>query len=197
MIVTAIVAFAVGSIPFGYVLVRLLGKGDIRATGSGNIGATNVGRLLGPTGWTSTLLLDAGKGVAGVVLGGWVTHGSPAGMAVGAAAAVLGHCYTPWLRFRGGKGVATMLGAFGWLSPGATLVAVVAFGLLALLGRWVSLASLGAAVALVAATVGLGQPSAYTYAAGVVCLVVFVRHRENIGRLFAGTESRIGAGSER
>lgn len=196
LVIAALVAgFALGSVPFGYLLVLFLGKGDIRTVGSGNIGATNVGRLLGPPGWTATLLLDGGKGVAGAVLGGWLTAGEPAGLAAGAAGAVLGHCYTPWLRGKGGKGVATLLGAFGFLAPGATLIAIGSFALTVLSTRWVSLGSLIAVVALVIATITRGEPLPYTYAAAVVCVVVFHRHHENIRRLLSGSESKVGGGS--
>jgi len=193
LIAEAVLAgFVVGSMPFGYVLVHLLGKGDIRSVGSGNIGATNVGRVLGPAGWTTTLLLDASKGVVGVMLGGWVMDGAAAGMAAGAAGAVLGHCYTPWLRGRGGKGVATMLGAFGYLSPVSTLVAVAGFVLSVASTRWVSLGSLVAAIALVVAMVVRGEPWSYAGSGLVVCAVVFIRHRENIARLIRGTETKVG-----
>jgi len=195
LVIAALVAgFALGSVPFGYLLVRLLGRGDIRAVGSGNIGATNVGRLLGPPGWTATLLFDGGKGVAAVALGGWLTGGDPAGLAAGAAGAVLGHCYTPWLGGKGGKGVATLLGAFGFLVPVSTLIAMGSFTLTALSTRWVSLGSLVAVVALVIATAARGEPRAYTYSAAVVCVVVFLRHGENIRRLLGGTEAKIGDG---
>jgi len=196
LVTAALVAgFALGSVPFGYLLVRSLGKGDIRAVGSGNIGATNVGRLLGPPGWIATLILDGGKGVASVAIGGWLTGGDPAGLAAGAAGAVLGHCYTPWLGGKGGKGVATLLGAFGFLSPAATLIAVGSFAVTALVTRWVSLGSLVAVIALVIATAARGAPRPYTYAAAVVCVVVFLRHSENIRRLLNGTEAKVGDGS--
>jgi len=195
LVIAALVAgFALGSVPFGYLLVRFLGRGDIRAVGSGNIGATNVGRLLGPWGWTVTLLLDGGKGIAGVALGGWIAGGEPAGLAAGAAGAVLGHCYTPWLGGKGGKGVATLLGAFGFLVPMATLVAAATFALTALVTRWVSLGSLVAVVSLVIATAVRDEPRAYVVAAAVVCVVVFLRHGANIRRLLSGTEAKIGGG---
>lgn len=195
VIVALVAGFALGSVPFGYLLVRFLGRGDIRTVGSGNIGATNVGRLLGPPGWFATLVFDGGKGVAAVAMGGWLTGGEPAGLAAGAAGAVLGHCYTPWLGGKGGKGVATLLGAFGFLAPMATLMAVGGFALTALVTRWVSLGSLVAVIALVIAMAARGEPLPYTYAAAVVCVVVFLRHSENIHRLLNGTEAKVGGGS--
>ncbi len=195
LVIAALVAgFALGSLPFGYLLVRAVGRGDIRAVGSGNIGATNVGRLLGAPGWVATLMLDGGKGVAGVAVGSWITAGASAGLAAGAAGAVLGHCYTPWLGGRGGKGVATLLGAFGFLAPVATLVSIASFALTVLVTRWVSLGSLVAVLALVIAMVWAGDPLPYVYAGAVVCGTVFLRHRENIERLLRGTETKVGEG---
>lgn len=190
-----VAGFGLGSIPFGYLLVRFLGRGDIRELGSGNIGATNVGRLLGAPGWIVTLALDGGKGVAGVAIGAWLAPGDPAALAAGAAGAVLGHCYTPWLGGRGGKGVATLLGAFGFLAPIPTLIAIAGFALTVLATRWVSLGSLVAVVVLVIAMPSRGEPAQYAYAAAIVCVVVFHRHRENIRRLINGAEARVGGGS--
>ena len=192
VLAASVAGFALGSVPFGYLLVRLLGRGDIRAVGSGNIGATNVGRLLGAPGWTATLVLDGGKGVAGAALGGWLTGGAASGMAAGAAGAVIGHCYTPWLGGKGGKGVATLLGGFGFLAPTSALIAIGALILTVLIARWVSLGSLVAVLALVIATVARGEPQSYTAAAAVVCVVVFHRHRDNIRRLLSRTEAKIG-----
>ena len=193
MILTALlVAFFAGSIPFGFILVRALGRGDIRSIGSGNIGATNVGRELGPVGWVLTLLADAGKGAAGVWIGGLITGGSAAGFAAGALGAVLGHCFTPWLRGKGGKGVATMLGAFGLLTPYAIALVVGVFAATVIVARTVSAASLAAAVALPIAVYSLGGPFAYVSAAAGVSAVVFVRHVPNIRRMLSGSEARVG-----
>jgi glycerol-3-phosphate acyltransferase PlsY len=190
-LLAALAAFAIGSVPFGFLLVRVVGRGDIRDVGSGNIGATNVGRLLGPAGWLLTLLADAGKGCAGVWVGGLIA-GSPAGPAAGAVGAVLGHCFTPWLRGRGGKGVATMIGAFGFLTPASMLGAIAAFAGVVLFSRFVSLGSLVAASALPAIMLARGEPVAYAVAALLVAVVVFARHWPNIRRLRAGTEARVG-----
>ena len=126
-LVALVLGFAVGSVPSGFLLVRLVGLGDIRAVGSGNIGATNVGRLLGPAGWAITLAADAGKGAVAVLIGGALAGDAPTAALAGGVGAVLGHCYTPWLQWQGGKGVATMMGAFGLMSPWATVAALVAF----------------------------------------------------------------------
>jgi glycerol-3-phosphate acyltransferase PlsY len=187
--------FLLGSVPFGYVLVRLISGQDVRAAGSGNIGATNVGRVLGRGGWLATLLLDGGKGAMAVLIAQAVAP-DPAATAAGAVAglgAILGHCYSPWMSFRGGKGVATMLGTFAVLAPAATLVAIVVFLLVAALTRYVSAASLAAAVALAAFTFWRGVDPALQLAAAVTLAVVMVRHRANIGRLTRGEEARIGS----
>ena len=120
---------------------------------------TNVGRVLGPVGWALTLAADAGKGAAGVLLGGMLATGVPAVAVAGGLGAVLGHCFTPWLRWRGGKGVATMLGAFGVMSPWASAVALIAFALVAGWSRTVSLASLSAALLLPIGGLVTGEPT--------------------------------------
>lgn len=185
--------FAVGSVPFGFLLVRLLGRGDVRSVGSGNIGATNVGRLLGPAGWTVTLAADAGKGAVGVLVGGMLADGVPATAVAGGVGAVLGHCFTPWLRGRGGKGVATMLGAFSLLSPWVTLAALVVFAVVAGWHRTISLASLSAALTLPTGSLAVGEPAAVVSGAAIVSVVVALRHADNIARLRAGDEPRLGS----
>lgn len=190
-----LLGFAVGSIPFGYLLVRLAGGGDVRTVGSGNIGATNVGRVLGRAGWAATLVADAGKGIlaawaAPILLGPGAAVAALAGLG-----AILGHCFTPWLGFRGGKGVATMLGTFLVLAPVAVGVTIVTFAVVAAVARIVSLASLVAAAALPVAAWALAYPPPVVGAAGITALVVLVRHRDNVARILAGTEARIGQGT--
>ena len=182
--------FAAGSVPFGYLLVRLAGRGDVRDKGSGNIGATNVARVLGAAGWVATLLADGGKGVVGVVAGAWLA--GEAGAAAGGLGAILGHCFTPFLGGKGGKGVATMLGAFGVLAPLATGVAMVAFAVVVIVTRIVSLASLVGVVALALTVKLAGDHFGVVMAAWTAVVVVTLRHRENLRRLRAGTESRAG-----
>ena len=151
-----LIGFAFGSVPFGYLLVRLTTGADVRQTGSGNIGATNVSRALGAKGGVVTLVLDAAKGAAGVYAAayiGVVVLGveQTAWAASGALGAVLGHCYTPWLALRGGKGVATLMGAFGILAPAPTAVGAGVLLLTAATSRMVSLASLVGSLALLVA----------------------------------------------
>jgi glycerol-3-phosphate acyltransferase PlsY len=192
-------AFLLGSIPFGYLLCRLLLGADVRRAGSGNIGATNVLRTAGKTLGLLTLLLDAGKGWLGVWLalrwgGGW--H-APALLAATLLAAVAGHLFSPWIGFRGGKGVATGLGAFLALAPGPLAAAVAVFALVFALWRYVSLASITACAALPLLLLApWGQPPVppVLEAAAVATAALIVwRHRANIGRLRQGTEHKWGA----
>jgi len=202
IVIGLLIGFVCGSIPFGYLLVRLQTGTDVRDSGSGNIGATNVSRALGPVGGVVTLVLDAGKGAAGVAAAAFVgvvaadnfgvhQSGWPA---AGALGAVLGHCYTPWLKLRGGKGVATLVGAFGLLAPAATLVGVAVLLLSAAVTRMMSLASLCGTVALVLATVWLSNVPYVTAAATLATAVIFWRHRANIGRIARGEENKLGGG---
>ena len=195
-----LIGFAAGSIPFGYLLVRLKTGNDVRDTGSGNIGATNVARALGTGGGVLTLLLDAAKGAVGVVAAAYV-----GGVVLGleqtpwmwsaALGAVLGHCYTPWLRLRGGKGVATWVGAFGIAAPGPMAAALAVFLVTGTFGRMVSLASLCASLTLPVALAWWQQASypPHAVASGALAAaVIFWRHRANIGRILEGRESKLG-----
>lgn len=195
-----LIGFAAGSIPFGYLLVRLTTGGDVRDTGSGNIGATNVARALGARGGVLTLLLDVAKGAAGVLAAGyvggaWLGVGPAAWPWSGALGAVLGHCYTPWLRLRGGKGVATFFGAFGIAAPGPTAAALVVLLATGAVGRMMSLASLCGSLALPLALSWWRPPGYPRYAvvsAALAAAVIFWRHRANINRILRGQERKLG-----
>lgn len=192
-----LIGFAVGSIPSGYLLVRLKTGEDVRQTGSGNIGATNVSRALGVGGGVITLFLDAAKGAAGVFVAAYVgvsVLGTPPPVwaASGALGGVLGHCYTPWLGLRGGKGVATLLGAFGLLVPVPAAVGTGVLVVTAAVGRMMSLASLLGSMALVV-TAWLRDEPSYSVAAALLAAIVIVwRHRENIRRITRGEEAKLG-----
>ncbi|WP_408587312.1 glycerol-3-phosphate 1-O-acyltransferase PlsY [Novosphingobium sp.] len=181
--------YALGSVPFGLILTRLTGAGDLRAIGSGNIGATNVLRTGRKGLAASTLLLDMGKGLAAVLLARHLWAGAEALTALGA---VLGHCFPVWLRFKGGKGVATLMGvSLGLAWPIGLAYAVVWLGMLAVT-RISSLGGLSAAVAAPLAALLFGYRD-YAPVLGLLALLVFWLHRANIARLRAGTEPKVGS----
>lgn len=183
-------AFLLGAVPFGYLLGRAAGI-DVRRVGSGNIGAANLLRSVGRSAAAFTLLLDAGKGAIPVALARWAGL-APEWQAAVAGAAVLGHIYTPFLGFRGGKGVATTLGALVVGSWPVALAALAIWLVTAALFRFTSLAALVAAILLPVLSWWLdGRPAFGALAVGLAALLVW-RHRENIARLRRGTEPRIG-----
>lgn len=186
-----LLGYLLGSIPFGLILTRVFGAGDLRQIGSGNIGATNVLRTGRKGLAAATLLLDAAKGFAAVAIAEALWPGNGV---LAAATAFLGHLYPVWLKFRGGKGVATMMGivlALHW--PCAVVYAVVWLGLLAVL-RISSLAGMAAAVS---APVSAAFFSAFDIVLPLLALALLVlwKHRENIDRLLNGTEPKVGAKS--
>ena len=181
--------FLLGSIPFGLLLTRAAGLGDIRSIGSGNIGATNVLRTGNKKVAAAVLLLDALKGVAPVVIASFFGPIAPAAAALGA---VLGHMFTPWLGFRGGKGVATTLGVLWGLAWQLGAIACALWLLFAFLFRYSSVAALISITLTAGASWWLLDPRAAVVVTALVPLI-YIRHHENIGRLLAGTESKIGA----
>ena len=184
-----LLGYLLGSIPFGLLLTRAAGLGDIRKVGSGNIGATNVLRAGGKGLAAATLLLDAAKGTAAVLLARYI--GPDAALAAGAGA-VLGHMFPVWLGFKGGKGGATVLGVFLALSWPIVVVGAVLYVLVAAIFRYSSLATL-TATAIAAASAWWLSPRPVAMLAAVLVVFVWAKHHENIRRLLAGTESRIGA----
>lgn len=213
LIIIALVAYLLGSIPFGYILVKLFLKQDIRETGSGNIGATNVARS-GKKGLAvATLLLDAGKGAMAVHLAmllairylrltdwWYYKDGDHYDLvvllpALAALLAILGHMFPVWLRFQGGKGVATAVGGFALLSPPAILIAVVVFGLVFAVTRYVSVGSIISAIAF-PISFRLMEPDQSTplvlAVLGTASLLIILKHHGNIRRLIAGTEPKFG-----
>jgi len=187
VILAAVIGYLLGSIPFGLVLARIAGYGDIRRIGSGSIGATNVLRTGAKGVAAATLALDLLKGTAAVLIG-W-EWGEAAALAA-AAAVIVGHMFPVWLGFRGGKGVATALGVLLAIAWPIALGATVLWLATALIFHYSSLAALVAAVASAAiAGFVVDQPRAALIA--LIAILIVVRHRENIHRLLAGTESRI------
>ncbi len=186
----ALMAYLLGSIPFGLILTRVAGKGDIRSIGSGNIGATNVLRTGSKGLAAATLLLDLGKGAAAVLI---ARHFSPDDAQLAGVAVMLGHLYPVWLRFRGGKGVATLMGVTLALDPViGGIYAAVWLGALAIF-RISSLGGMLAAISVPVSALLLGRINLLPLGVGLALLVLW-RHRENIGRLMKGQEPRIGAG---
>lgn len=185
--------YLLGSIPFGIILTRLFGAGDLRQIGSGNIGATNVLRTGRKELAAATLILDGAKGAVAVLLARhFLPEMGDEGAMIAGAAAMVGHCYPVWLKFRGGKGVATMLGLSFALAWPIGLVFALVWLATALLSRISSLGGMVGAISAPIAALALGHP---VYAIGLagLALIVLWRHRENIARLRAGTEPRIGA----
>jgi glycerol-3-phosphate acyltransferase PlsY len=192
LILPLVLGYLLGSIPFGLILARLGGKGDIRAVGSGNIGATNVLRTGSKGLAAATLLLDALKGTTAVLL---AQRFWPEAMQFAAAGAMIGHLYPAWLKFRGGKGAATLLGVLAPLMwEGAVVYALVWVGLLLIL-RLASVASMAAAASAPLSAAVLGRDELFPLMIGFAVLVIW-KHHDNIRRLLAGTEPRVGGSKD-
>ncbi|MDO7630666.1 MAG: glycerol-3-phosphate 1-O-acyltransferase PlsY [Loktanella sp.] len=189
LLVWAIAGYLIGSIPFGMVVARFMGLGNLREIGSGNIGATNVLRTGNKKAAALTLLFDAGKGAVIVLLARKFATEDAAQIA--GLAAILGHCFPVWLKFKGGKGVATYFGLMIALSPVVGLAAGAIWLVVAAISRYSSLAALMAAgwAPIVVAFITDGQIFAL---ASVLAVLIYVRHAANIGRLRRGEESKIG-----
>ncbi len=206
LLIIAVLSYLLGSIPFGYLLVRVFRGEDVRQSGSGNIGATNVSRR-SPVLGVVTLLLDALKGTTAALLSYflWIQMGLRTGvidvlpfvpMSVAALFAVLGHMFPVWLRFRGGKGVATALGSFAIVAPAAVLIAAAIFVAVVVIFRYVSLGSILAVASfpfLVFEVYPWAHAPILLAIITATSLLIIAKHHENILRLLAGTESRLGA----
>jgi len=193
LVLAGLVGFALGAIPFSWILARFLGGVDIRTVGSGNVGATNVARSLGWAAGGVALLLDTAKGAAAVLLAPRLAgpdDGRAALLAGGLA--IVGHMISPFMRFRGGKGVATGAGVFAVLAPGSLAAAGGVFLLVVGLTRMVSAGSIAAAAALPLFALAFGAGGRVALLAALVGALVITRHHANIRRIIAGTERRIG-----
>jgi acyl phosphate:glycerol-3-phosphate acyltransferase len=187
--------YLLGAIPFGVLFAKLARRGDIRQAGSGNIGAANVARVAGLPAGLATLLLDAGKGAAAVWLAGLLTHGRITWVMAAGIAAVLGHLFPVWLKFRGGRGVATAAGIFLLIAPFAVAAAAMLWIAVLAVWRYASLSSVVAAAALPLLLYwlyapGYHPPESVSFAGILAALLVIWRHRANLERLAAGTEPR-------
>ena len=197
-----IVAYALGSIPFGLLIVKARGGPDIREVGSGNIGAANVSRNAGRFAGILTLLLDAAKGYLAVWLAARWTNGNIRWMMVAAILAVVGHMFTVWLNFQGGKGVATGLGVFLPICWQAVVAAAVLWLIVVVFWRYASLGSISAAAALpiliyILYAPGHAPPEFVSFGTLLICVLVVAKHKSNVERLVAGTEPRVGKGSNK
>jgi glycerol-3-phosphate acyltransferase PlsY len=189
------VAYLLGSIPFGLLMAKLFGRGDVRKEGSGNIGATNVSRVAGPVPGILTLLLDGAKGAAAVLVAGRYSNDSAMWMVIAGLAALVGHCFPVWLKFKGGKGVATAAGVYLALCPPAFLSGLILFLLVAGFSRYVSLGSVAAAVAMPLLMYFLwaphhAPPPVITFGALAVAVLIVYKHDGNLQRLVEGTEPK-------
>jgi glycerol-3-phosphate acyltransferase PlsY len=188
-------AYFLGSIPFGLILAKLFAGSDIRKSGSGNIGANNVARVAGPAAGILTLALDVAKGAAAVWLAGRFTDQSSTAMTLAAASALIGHCYPVWLKFKGGKGVATALGVFLMLAPWAALGALLVFIVVSVAWRYVSLGSVSAAAAMPLLMYflwapGHAPPLVVDFGTLFASALVIFKHDANLQRLIDGTEPK-------
>jgi glycerol-3-phosphate acyltransferase PlsY len=184
-------AYLIGSIPFALILSRRWGA-DLRQVGSGNLGAANVMRASGLSAGVLVAALDMAKGAASVWIAARVSDGAELPAAAGLAA-ILGHIYPVWLRFRGGKGVATACGVFSMLTPLAVPPALALFALTVWSTQYISLGSVLASVALPPLAYALGSPAPAVIAAGAAAAIIVFRHRSNVRRVWLGTERRLGA----
>lgn len=189
-------AYLLGSIPFGFLIVKLREGRDIRAAGSGNIGAANVTRVIGPAAGAMTLLLDAAKGYLAVWGAAHITGEDTTWMVMAALAAIVGHLFPVWLGFRGGRGVATGLGVFLVICWPAVLAALAIWIVVVLIWRYVSLGSILATASLpllmyLLYAPGHAPPRGLSLGATLAAVLIIVKHRPNLERLIAGTENRL------
>jgi glycerol-3-phosphate acyltransferase PlsY len=197
-LIALVVAYLVGGIPFGYLLVRWKTGEDVREKGSGNIGATNVLRTTGRSVAVATLLLDIAKGVFAVWLADKLSDGSPLWMSLAALTVMAGHAFPVFLKFQGGKAVASFIGAFLYLTPIPTIAALVVFVIVVAATRQISMGSIVAAGSLPLATWLIEHPPSIVILATLVAAVFAIyRHRANIERIRSGTESVFRFGNPR
>ena len=195
-------AYLLGSIPFGLILAKLFAGSDIRKSGSGNIGATNVARVIGPSAGILTLALDVAKGATAVWLAGRFSDQNSTALTLAAIAALLGHCFPVWLKFKGGKGVATALGVFLVLSPLAALCALLVFIVVSFAWRYISLGSVSAAASMPLLMYflwapGHAPPLVVDFGTLFAAALVIFKHDANLQRLVDGTEPKFSFGKSK
>lgn len=195
---SALISYLLGSIPFGYLIVRWRKGIDVRTTGSRSIGATNVMRNLGIAGFLATFVLDFGKGAGAILLTEKLTDSNPYWIAAAAIAAIAGHCFPVWLKFCGGKGVATAVGVFVVLAPVQVGIALVLFAAVVAAWRYISLGSIIAVGIFPVLVYFMIHPPLPVVAGSIIVAATIIgKHSTNIHRLLRGTENRLGRRSER
>jgi glycerol-3-phosphate acyltransferase PlsY len=188
-----LIAYIIGTVPFGVLVARWVGASDPRTKGSGNIGSTNVLRVAGKGAAAATLILDAGKGLIAVWMAAlWTPDPTTPWMQLAGIAVVLGHTFPIWTSFRGGKGVATGIGALSGLSPILAVGSLLVWLVVLFASRYVSLASVAASVLLPITAIAIHAPNVVMFSC-LVAAVVVIRHRDNLIRLMRGTESKFGS----
>lgn len=202
LLLIPVAAYLLGSIPFGLILAKTFGGADVRKSGSGNIGATNVARVVGPLAGILTLLLDIAKGAGAVLVAERLSNSSATWMTIAAFAALVGHCFPLWLKFKGGKGVATAAGVFAVLSPLACVGAILLFLLVVIFWRYVSLGSISAAAAMPLLIYFLwaprhAPPLAVIFGALAAAVLIIFKHRGNLRRLLEGAEPKFSFSKEK
>ena len=190
-----LISYMLGSIPFGYIIVRATKGADIRKTGSGNIGATNVYRKSRWAG-VATLLLDAGKGCLAVLIAALIS-GDGVWTGIAALCAIIGHVFTVWLRFRGGKGVATGCGAFLAIAPAALALTLVVFIITLVVTRYISAASIVAAALFPLCALFCGYPPVVVAFSAPGCVLIIAKHHQNIRRILTRSENKFYLGGKR
>lgn len=192
IILVILISYILGSIPFGYIVSKLVKKIDIRDYGSGNIGATNTLRILGPFVASIVLIGDIGKGYFSIYLSRLIIHDSIFILTIAGLAVICGHDWSLFLKFKGGKGVATTFGVILALNPMISILAAIVWGIVIITTRYASLSSISAVISIIIFTILFKQPYEYIIFSMIILILTIFTHKENIKRLKLGNEDKIG-----
>jgi len=192
IILVILISYILGSIPFGYIISKLVKKIDIRDYGSGNIGATNTLRILGPFVASIVLIGDIGKGYFSIYLSRLISHDSIFILTIAGLAVICGHDWSLFLKFKGGTGVATTFGVILALNPMISILAAIVWGMVIITTRYASLSSISAVISIIIFTILFKQPYEYIIFSIIILILTIFTHKENIKRLKLGNESKIG-----
>jgi len=192
IILVILISYILGSIPFGYIIGKLVKKIDIRDYGSGSIGATNTLRILGPFVASIVLIGDIGKGYFSIYLSRLISHDSIFILTIAGLAVICGHDWSLFLKFKGGKGVATTFGVILALNPMISILAAIVWVIVIITTRYASLSSISAVISIIIFTILFKQPYEYIIFSIIILILTIFRHKENIKRLKLGKESKIG-----